>query len=78
MNRHHCGARPEFLQRRQIPPGSPSIVSGGTPAHALQLPVRASKARFAADDTGVYSGHGDDTTLGTERPSLPEWRARGW
>ncbi len=30
------------------------------------------------DDTWVYPGHGDDTTLGTERPSLPEWRARGW
>ena len=30
------------------------------------------------DDTWVYPGHGDDTTLGTERPALPEWRARGW
>jgi glyoxylase-like metal-dependent hydrolase (beta-lactamase superfamily II) len=30
------------------------------------------------DATWVYPGHGDDTTLGTERPSLPEWRARGW
>ena len=31
-----------------------------------------------ADDTVVYPGHGDDTTLGTERPQLGEWRARGW
>ncbi|NLG56567.1 MAG: MBL fold metallo-hydrolase [Rhodococcus sp.] len=30
------------------------------------------------DDTVVYPGHGDDTTLGTERPHLGEWRARGW
>lgn len=30
------------------------------------------------DDTIVYPGHGDDTTLGTERGQLPEWRARGW
>jgi len=30
------------------------------------------------DDTWVYPGHGDDTTLGAERPSLPEWRVRGW
>jgi glyoxylase-like metal-dependent hydrolase (beta-lactamase superfamily II) len=30
------------------------------------------------DETWVYPGHGDDTTLGTERPSLPEWRERGW
>ncbi|WP_067471724.1 MBL fold metallo-hydrolase [Nocardia amamiensis] len=30
------------------------------------------------DDTAVYPGHGDDTTLGTERPHLPDWQARGW
>ncbi|MBF6132413.1 MBL fold metallo-hydrolase [Nocardia otitidiscaviarum] len=34
-------------------------------------------ARFG-DDTVVYPGHGDDTTLGAERPQLPEWRRRGW
>jgi hypothetical protein len=26
----------------------------------------------------VYPGHGDDTTLGRERPHLDEWAARGW
>ncbi|NVN50955.1 MBL fold metallo-hydrolase [Mycolicibacterium hippocampi] len=31
-----------------------------------------------ADQTVVYPGHGDDTTLGTERPHLGEWRERGW
>jgi glyoxylase-like metal-dependent hydrolase (beta-lactamase superfamily II) len=30
------------------------------------------------DDTWFYPGHGDDSTLGAERPQLPEWRARGW
>ncbi len=30
------------------------------------------------DETWVYPGHGDDTTLGAERPHLGEWRARGW
>ncbi|MFC4121311.1 MBL fold metallo-hydrolase [Nonomuraea zeae] len=30
------------------------------------------------DDTWVYPGHGKDTTLGAERPALPEWKARGW
>ena len=30
------------------------------------------------DETWVYPGHGKDTTLGTERPHLEEWRARGW
>ncbi|MGE7391520.1 MBL fold metallo-hydrolase [Streptomyces sp. NPDC004126] len=30
------------------------------------------------DETWVYPGHGNDTTLGTERPHLAEWRERGW
>jgi glyoxylase-like metal-dependent hydrolase (beta-lactamase superfamily II) len=30
------------------------------------------------DSTWVYPGHGKDTTLGTERPDLPQWRQRGW
>ena len=30
------------------------------------------------DETWGYPGHGDDTTLGVERPHLGEWRARGW
>ena len=34
-------------------------------------------ARFD-DRAVVHPGHGDDTTLGAERPQLTEWRARGW
>jgi glyoxylase-like metal-dependent hydrolase (beta-lactamase superfamily II) len=30
------------------------------------------------DDTWFYHGHGDDSTLGAERPKLGEWRERGW
>jgi glyoxylase-like metal-dependent hydrolase (beta-lactamase superfamily II) len=30
------------------------------------------------DETWFYPGHGNDSTLGAERPALPEWRARGW
>ncbi|MBC9936750.1 MULTISPECIES: MBL fold metallo-hydrolase [unclassified Leucobacter] len=35
---------------------------------------------FAAypDSTIVLTGHGGSTTLGAERPALPEWRERGW
>jgi glyoxylase-like metal-dependent hydrolase (beta-lactamase superfamily II) len=31
-----------------------------------------------SDATVVYPGHGDDTTLGAERPHLGEWKERGW
>jgi glyoxylase-like metal-dependent hydrolase (beta-lactamase superfamily II) len=30
------------------------------------------------DSTVIYPGHGDDTTLGAERPHLEQWRERGW
>lgn len=30
------------------------------------------------DETWVYPGHGDDTTLGAERPHLREWYERKW
>ncbi|MFJ8686906.1 MBL fold metallo-hydrolase [Micromonospora wenchangensis] len=30
------------------------------------------------DETWFYPGHGADSTLGAERASLPQWRARGW
>jgi glyoxylase-like metal-dependent hydrolase (beta-lactamase superfamily II) len=30
------------------------------------------------DETWFYPGHGNDSTLGAERPSLGDWRERGW
>ena len=43
--------------------------------------IKSIKERlFALDDaTEVYPGHGSTaTTIGKERPELPEWIARGW
>ena len=30
------------------------------------------------DETWFYPGHGNDSTLGAERPHLGEWESRGW
>ena len=30
------------------------------------------------DETWFYPGHGNDSTLGVQRPHLAEWRERGW
>jgi len=30
------------------------------------------------DETGSTQVTADDSTLGAERPALPEWRSRGW
>lgn len=52
----------------------------GDPAAFTSLLDGVETKLFAAlpDETWVYPGHGDDTTLGTERPNLAEWRTRGW
>jgi glyoxylase-like metal-dependent hydrolase (beta-lactamase superfamily II) len=45
---------------------------------SLILDVETKLFDALADETWVYPGHGKDTTLGEERPKLPEWRERGW
>jgi glyoxylase-like metal-dependent hydrolase (beta-lactamase superfamily II) len=59
-------------------PGGPGNTFGD-PA-AFRTIMRSLRERlFPLDDeTWVYPGHGDDTTLAAERPSLDEWEARGW
>lgn len=54
--------------------------TGGDPERFTQLFEDVTTKVFdrLPDDTWVYPGHGDDTTLGAERPHLASWRARGW
>ena len=72
--------------------GSPHLFTGdslfpggvgntwGDPTRFNQLLTDVTERVFdrLPDATWVYPGHGKDTTLGRERPSLPEWRSRGW
>jgi glyoxylase-like metal-dependent hydrolase (beta-lactamase superfamily II) len=58
-------------------PGGPGRVT--TPVEFDQIMNSLEQGLFTLpDETWVYPGHGDDTTIGAERPSIPEWRARGW
>ncbi|MFC7624129.1 MBL fold metallo-hydrolase [Microlunatus sp. GCM10028923] len=59
-------------------PGGPGKT--GSPADFASLMDDLETKIFGAyeDATEVHPGHGDDTTLGAERPQLGEWRARGW
>lgn len=45
---------------------------------SLLAGVRTKIFDAVPDETWVYPGHGHDTTVGAERPSLPEWEARRW
>jgi glyoxylase-like metal-dependent hydrolase (beta-lactamase superfamily II) len=71
--------------------GSPILFSGDTLFPGGPGNTRRNAVNFATiirslqqrlftlpDDTIVLPGHGDQTTIGTERPHLQEWIDRGW
>ena len=73
------------------PSGSPHLFTGdslfpggvgkmNSPQDFTSLIDDVEERLFGAlpDDTWFYPGHGNDSTLGAERPHLAEWRARGW
>jgi glyoxylase-like metal-dependent hydrolase (beta-lactamase superfamily II) len=69
---------PHLFTGDSLFPGGPGKTT--TPADFTSLMDDLETRVFAKlpDGTWVYPGHGNDTTLGTERPHLTEWRARGW
>ncbi len=71
--------------------GSPVLFSGDTlfpggpgdtelPGRRLRPIIESIDRRLFTlpADTLVLPGHGDDTTIGAERPHLQEWIDRGW
>ena len=46
--------------------------------HRLLDDVESKLFDALPESTYFYPGHGDDSTLGKEKPSLPDWRRRGW
>jgi glyoxylase-like metal-dependent hydrolase (beta-lactamase superfamily II) len=59
-------------------PGGPGNTGGNPEAFAEIIGSIRAKLFTLPDETAVYPGHGDDTTIGTEKPSLQEWIDRGW
>jgi glyoxylase-like metal-dependent hydrolase (beta-lactamase superfamily II) len=59
-------------------PGGPGKTKTPEDFNSLMDDLEARIFAALPDDTWVYPGHGDDTTLGAERPHLSEWRERGW
>ncbi|MCX5196612.1 MBL fold metallo-hydrolase [Streptomyces sp. NBC_00249] len=60
-------------------PGGVGNTSGDAEAFASLIDdVQHKLFDQLSDETWVYPGHGNDTTLGAERPHLAEWRERGW
>jgi glyoxylase-like metal-dependent hydrolase (beta-lactamase superfamily II) len=59
---------PGGVGRTTSPAGFSSLFAGVSEKIFGRLP----------DETWVYPGHGNDTTLGSERSHLQEWHTRGW
>jgi glyoxylase-like metal-dependent hydrolase (beta-lactamase superfamily II) len=76
----------------QDPSGTPHIFTGDSLFPGGVGNTQGDADRFASliddvehrifgvlpDETWVYPGHGNDTTLGAERSHVAEWRERGW
>ena len=75
----HGDERPHLFSGDTLFPGGPGNTFGNADNHRRIMDgLEARIFGRLRDDTWVYPGHGDDTTLGRERPHLAEWRARGW
>ncbi len=59
-------------------PGGPGKTGSAADFSSLMDDLETKVFGRFDDSTRVHPGHGDDTTLGDERPHLTEWRARGW
>ncbi len=57
-------------------PGATKFPGGDFPTIMRSIEDRF--YRVLTDDTLVLPGHGDDTTIGNEKPSFDDWVERGW
>lgn len=73
-----AGAGPLLFTGDSLFPGG--VGKTGSPADFASLidDVQSRLFETYPDDAVVHPGHGDSTTLGAERPALPQWRERGW
>jgi glyoxylase-like metal-dependent hydrolase (beta-lactamase superfamily II) len=59
-------------------PGGPGATRFDHSSFETIIESITSKLFTLPDDTVVLPGHGDSTTIGTERPQLAAWVERGW
>lgn len=75
----HGAIRPHLITGDTLFPGGPGNTFGSAEHHRRIMDGLETRVfGRLPDETWVYPGHGDDTTLGAERPHLQEWRDRGW
>ncbi|MGH3425895.1 MAG: MBL fold metallo-hydrolase [Nocardioidaceae bacterium] len=70
--------QPHLFTGDSLFPGGVGRTTSAEDFVTLITDVEAKLFTRLPDETWVYPGHGDDTTLGVERPHVSEWRERGW
>lgn len=69
---------PHLFTGDSLFPGGPGKTANPTDFNSLMDDLEARVFGELPDETWFYPGHGNDSTLGAERPHLSEWRERGW
>jgi glyoxylase-like metal-dependent hydrolase (beta-lactamase superfamily II) len=72
------GPEPHLFTGDCLFPGGPGKTTTPDTFNSLMNGLGERVFERLPDATWIYPGHGNDTTLGAERPHLQEWRARGW
>jgi glyoxylase-like metal-dependent hydrolase (beta-lactamase superfamily II) len=73
-----AGPEPHLFTGDCLFPGGPGRTTQPVDFNSLMTGLETKIFGRLPDDTWIYPGHGNDSTLGAERPHLEEWRARGW
>jgi glyoxylase-like metal-dependent hydrolase (beta-lactamase superfamily II) len=69
---------PHLITGDSLFPGGPGRTTTPEDFTSLIDDLEARVFGELPDGTWFYPGHGDDSTLGEQRPHLGEWRERGW
>jgi glyoxylase-like metal-dependent hydrolase (beta-lactamase superfamily II) len=69
---------PHLFTGDSLFPGGPGRTTSPEDFNSLMDDLEARVFPELPDETWFYPGHGNDSTLGAERPHLTQWRARGW
>ncbi|MEJ7831741.1 MAG: MBL fold metallo-hydrolase, partial [Nocardioides sp.] len=74
----HESGHPHLFTGDSLFPGGPGRTTEESDFLRLMSELETKIFQRLSDQTWFYPGHGDDSTLGDERPNLGDWRARGW
>lgn len=69
---------PHLFTGDSLFPGGPGRTTGGDDFDSLMHDLQTKVFDRLPDETWFYPGHGNDSTLGAERPAIPDWLARRW